>query len=76
MEIRVIWKISIRIYFYLINRRQVKTVEGEKLKESYNLNLFMETSAKNGENIENLFINVSKVLYTNFFKYDNVKEFL
>ena len=36
----------------------------------------METSAKNGENIENLFINVSKVLYTNFFKYDNVKEFL
>ena len=69
----MIWKISIRIYFYLINRRQVKTVEGEKLKESYNLNLFMETSAKNGENI---FINVSKVLYTNFFKYDNVKEFL
>ena len=72
----MIWKISIRIYFYLINRRQVKKVEGEKLKESYNLNLFMETSAKNGENIENLFINISKVLYTNFFKYDNVKEFL
>jgi GTPase SAR1 family protein len=63
-----------RIYFYLINRRQVKKVEGEKLKESYNLNLFMETSAKNGENIENLFINVSKVLFTNFFKYDNVKR--
>ena len=32
----------------------------------------METSAKNGDNINNLFIEISKVLYKNYFKYGNV----
>ena len=54
--------------------RKISKKQGEKLKNEYNIHTFMETSAKNGENIENLFINVSKVLFTNFFKYDNVKR--
>ena len=33
----------------------------------------METSAKNGNNINELFIEISKVLYINYFKYENVK---
>ena len=33
----------------------------------------METSAKNGNNINELSIEISKVLYTNYFKYENVK---
>ena len=34
----------------------------------------METSAENGNNINDLFIEISKVLYKNYFKYENVKN--
>ena len=34
----------------------------------------METSAENGNNINELFIEISKVLYKNYFKYENVKN--
>ena len=38
----------------------------EKFKRDRNIQFHFETSAKTGENIENLFIFASKILYYNF----------
>ena len=38
----------------------------ERFKKSKNIRFHFETSAKTGENIENLFILASKILYHNF----------
>ena len=56
----------------LEEEREVKIEEGEKRAQEYDI-AFLETSAKNGNNINELFIEISKVLYTNYFKYENVK---
>jgi hypothetical protein len=55
--------------------RKISKKQGEKLKKEYNIHTFMETSAKNGDNIKKLFIEASKILYTNYYKYDNVNIF-
>ena len=56
--------------------RKISKKQGEKLKKEYNIHTFVETSAKNGDNIKKLFIEASKILYTNYYKYDNVKYLL
>ena len=56
--------------------RKISKKQGEKLKNEYNIHTFMETSAKNGDNIKKLFIEASKIVYTNYYKYDNVKYLL
>ena len=55
-------------YFYIFyfNSREVKFQEGEKLKENYDIDLFMETSAKNGENTEKLFCLTAKMIYEQY----------
>jgi hypothetical protein len=50
-----------------------------KFKEDYNLDFFMETSAKTGFNARNIFIEASKVLYKDYIKYkqsDMKKSFI
>ena len=42
---------------------------GEKLQSDYNLDLFLETSAKSGFNTELLFVKASKLLYNDYVKY-------
>lgn len=39
----------------LANKRQVKYTEGKKLAETWGNSAFLETSAKNGENVEKAF---------------------
>ena len=48
--------------------RKVTKEEGEKYKNDYNLDLFMETSAKTGQNARNVLIEASKLLYQDFLK--------
>ena len=55
-------------YFYLFYRREVQLSEGEKMKENYDFDLFMETSAKNGFNTLELFCQTAKIIYDNFEK--------
>ena len=48
------------ILFYRYN---VTTEEAEKLKDTYSIDLFLETSAKNGFNVYELFFQAAKILY-------------
>ena len=41
----------------------------ENFKEEYDLDLFMETSAKTGMNAQELFVEAAKVLFTDYTKY-------
>ena len=47
----------------LENNREVTKEEGEKFKLEQCLDLFFETSAKNGNNAKNVFIEAAKMLY-------------
>lgn len=48
------------------DKREVSLERVEKFKKDRGIMFHFETSAKSGENIENLFIFASKVLYHNF----------
>ena len=46
----------------------------ENFKEEYELDLFMETSAKTGVNAQEIFIEAAKLLYADFNKYKEEKK--
>jgi small GTP-binding protein len=50
--------------------RKVSREEGEKYKEVQNLDLFMETSAKTGQNARNVLVEAAKILYQDYLKFD------
>ena len=49
--------------------RLVNTEQGKQLQKDFDLDLFMETSAKSGMNTEELFIAAAKLLYNDYSKY-------
>ena len=53
----------------LDNERQVSAEDGEKMKTDYNLDLFIEASAKSGLNTEYIFVEAAKLLYNDYIKY-------
>ena len=53
----------------LENERTVKKEEAEGFKNDYDLNLFMETSAKTGFNAKELFAEAAMLLYNDYAKY-------
>jgi Ras-related protein Rab-6A len=50
--------------------RKVTKEEGEKYKLDQHLDLFMETSAKTGQNARNVLIEAAKILYNDYLKFD------
>ena len=50
--------------------RKVSREEGEKYKEIQHLDLFMETSAKTGQNARNVLVEAAKLLYQDYLKFD------
>ena len=52
----------------LENERVVSREDGEKFKEEKNLDKFIETSAKTGENARNVLLEAAKLLYKNYLK--------
>ena len=49
--------------------REVNCEQGRKLETDYNLDFFIECSAKEGTNIEAIFGQAAKILYNDFIKY-------
>ena len=49
--------------------RIIKTEQGEKMKNDYGFDIFMETSAKTGFNAQELFVEAGKLLYDEYIKY-------
>jgi Ras-related protein Rab-6A len=54
----------------LEEERKVTREEGEKYKLDQHLVLFMETSAKTGQNARNVLIEAAKILYNDYLKFD------
>ena len=58
----------------LINERKVQYKEGEEIAKNYGFDYFLETSAKTGENINNIFIKAARLLYDDFLKYQDIEN--
>ena len=57
----------------LEEERKITREQGEKYKLDQHLDLFMETSAKTGQNAKNVLIEAAKILYNDFIKFDENK---
>jgi GTPase SAR1 family protein len=53
----------------LEEKRKVNKEVAEQYKNDNNLDLYIETSAKNGYNAKNVFIEAAKILYKDYLKY-------
>ena len=60
----------------LINKRVVNSEDVEKMINDYDIDLHIETSAKNGNNVKELFVEASKMLYKEYLslKKNNTKR--
>ena len=54
----------------LEEERAVTTEEARKFVEQYELDFFMESSAKTGLNVQEIFIQAAKVLYKDFLSFN------
>ena len=59
--------------------RKITFEEGEGLKNKHNVDYFIETSAKTGNNAKNVLIEAAKILYKDYIKLkdkgeNNIKE--
>lgn len=50
----------------LENQRQVSFEEGLRFKQDNNLLYFAETSAKSGDNVDKMFIDLAKFIYIKY----------
>ena len=53
----------------LKDERVISYEKGQKVQSDYNLDLFLETSAKSGFNTELLFAKAARLLYNDYIKY-------
>ena len=58
----------------LTETRVVSTEEAKKFQTDFELNLYMETSAKTGFNAKEIFIEAARVLYKEYNQYKKVDE--
>ena len=58
----------------LEENRVIHKEQAEKYKEEYDLDYFIETSAKTGMNAQEIFIEAAKTLYNDYSLYKNEKK--
>ena len=54
----------------LEEERRISKEEGLNYKEKLHLDLFMETSAKTGQNVKNILVEAAKILYKDYLNYN------
>jgi len=50
----------------LEDEREIEKEEGEELKNKFEFDYFIETSAKTGKNVEEIFVHAAKLLYEDY----------
>ena len=60
--------------FIIYFSREVEYSEGEKIKNNYDVDFFMETSAKSGFNVMKLFCDAAKILFEDSMKKREVNK--
>ena len=58
----------------LEEKREVNRDNAEKYKNDYDLDYFIETSAKTGMNAKEIFVQAAKILYNDYVLYNNEKK--
>ena len=58
----------------LEEHRVIKTEQAKRFSEQYELDYFMESSAKTGMNVQDIFIHAAKILYKDFLEYNLNKK--
>jgi len=58
----------------LEEKRVINRDEAEKYKNDYDLDYFIETSAKTGMNAQEIFVQAAKILYDDYVLYNNEKK--
>ena len=58
----------------LEEHRVIKTEQAKRFSEQYELDYFMESSAKSGMNVQEIFIHAAKILYKDFLEYNLNKK--
>ena len=58
----------------LNDKRQIELEKGNQFAKDYNLDLFFETSAKSGLNVQKILIDAAKILYLEYMNYVNFKS--
>jgi len=58
----------------LEDKREVSRESVQSLIKDLDIDLYFETSAKNGENVEKLFVEASKILYNEYSKINNFQK--
>jgi GTPase SAR1 family protein len=58
----------------LEEKRKVNKEVAEKFKDDYNLDLFMEASAKTGFNARTIFVEAAKLLFKDYLNYRDKAE--
>ena len=54
--------------------RVIQKEQGEKLKEEYGIEYFIEASAKTGFNVQEIFIKAAKLLFQEYITYNSIKR--
>ena len=54
--------------------RVIKKEQGEKLKEEFDIDYFIEASAKTGLNVQEIFVKAAKILFQEYISYNNIKK--
>ena len=78
-HLKTYYKPDIKIFLVgnksdLEEKREVSIEEAKQSKENYDIDYYLETSAKSGFNVKELFIKAAKIIYKDYMIYQKDKK--